>query len=294
MKLARAVPSLTAHDERLRSGWPLVASQERPADRATPGRRAVTHTYAAIALYTSGRARLEQGTTQTATAGDLVIVPAGQPHRMLELSGAAYWGLAFCPPCVSADGLAAVLGPIERVRDGGSAVIAVPPSRQAFLESLFRELAETSAWHGSPSEGALAVQRSLLTLILAEVERASALSSPTPVGAGVAADALRFIERNCLRRLTLDEIAQAVGRSPAYVTTALSRATGRSANAWIVAGRMTEARRLLLQADEHVDVIAERVGYADATHFIRMFKREHGETPAAWRALHAARRVTRP
>jgi AraC-like DNA-binding protein len=51
------------------------------------------------------------------------------------------------------------------------------------------------------------------------------------------------------------------------------------------ARRLTaEARRLLLHGDERVDVVAERVGYADATHFIRMFRREHGVTPAAWRA----------
>ncbi|MCI4371871.1 MAG: helix-turn-helix domain-containing protein, partial [Thermoplasmata archaeon] len=40
----------------------------------------------------------------------------------------------------------------------------------------------------------------------------------------------------------------------------------------------------LLHSDERVDIIAERVGYADATHFIRMFRRAHGATPAAWRA----------
>jgi len=56
---------------------------------------------------------------------------------------------------------------------------------------------------------------------------------------------------------------------------------------WIVSGRMAEARRLLLHSDEMVDVVAERVGYADATHFIRMFRREHGATPAAWRAAQA-------
>jgi AraC-like DNA-binding protein len=32
-----------------------------------------------------------------------------------------------------------------------------------------------------------------------------------------------------------------------------------------------------------VDIIAERVGYADVTHFIRLFRRVHGVTPAAWR-----------
>jgi AraC-like DNA-binding protein len=108
-------------------------------------------------------------------------------------------------------------------------------------------------------------------------------------GGGVVVDSLRFIERNCLGRLSLTEVAAAVGRSPTYVTAALTQATGRSAGAWIVSGRMAEARRLLLHSDEKVDVIAERVGYADATHFIRMFRRESGATPAAWRAAQAKR-----
>ena len=98
-------------------------------------------------------------------------------------------------------------------------------------------------------------------------------------------DALRYIEKKCLGPLTLQEVAAAVHRTPAYVTTALKQATGRTAVQWIVSGRMAEARRLLLHSDEHVDVIAERVGYADATHFIRMFRREHGETPASWRRI---------
>ena len=80
------------------------------------------------------------------------------------------------------------------------------------------------------------------------------------------------------------DVAAAVGRSPTYVTSALTRATGRSAGEWIVRGRMAEARRLLLHSDEMVDAISGRVGYADPTHFIRMFRREHGATPAAWRA----------
>jgi AraC-like DNA-binding protein len=38
-----------------------------------------------------------------------------------------------------------------------------------------------------------------------------------------------------------------------------------------------------------VEVIAERVGYADATHFIRLFRRMYGVTPAAWRSERRAR-----
>jgi AraC-like DNA-binding protein len=89
-------------------------------------------------------------------------------------------------------------------------------------------------------------------------------------------------------------VARAVGRSPAHVTTALTRATGKSAGAWIIAGRMAEARRRLLHSDEPIDAIADRVGYADATHFIRLFRRSHGATPASWRARHRRPAATSP
>lgn len=100
---------------------------------------------------------------------------------------------------------------------------------------------------------------------------------------------MRYIERHCLRQVSLAEIADAVGKSPSYVTSALTAATGKSAKAWIVSGLLAEARRLLLHSDEFVDVIADKVGYADVTHFIRLFRREHGLTPAAWRAAQLRR-----
>lgn len=216
-------------------------------------------------------------------AGDVVLIPAGQPHALLEADQAEAWGLGFCAPCFAADGAATLLEPFERVREGASAVVHIPGPRQAFLETLFREL-EAASDPASVSSSREVVQRSLLTLVLEEVRRAADWDVAAPGQPSVVADSLRFIERNCLRKLTLRDVAAAVGRSPAYVTTALSRATGRSAVEWIVAGRMAEARRLLLHSDEMVDCVSERVGYADPTHFIRMFRREHGATPAAWRA----------
>jgi AraC-like DNA-binding protein len=243
----------------------------------------VTHTYAALAFYTGGRSRVELNGEWTLGAGDVLLVPPGEPHRMLDVQRPELWGLAFCVPCFAVDGAAGLLAPFERVRDGAAAVVRIPADRHAFLEALFRELED--AQPRGPGDTIDAVQRSLLTLILNEVGRAAggAASAEAP-RRSVVVDSLRFIERNCLRRLTLADVAEAVGRSPAYVTSALKQATGRSAGEWVLSGRMAEARRLLLHSDERVDIVAERVGYADATHFIRMFRREHGATPAAWRA----------
>lgn len=279
-----------ARDSLPGTGLPVVAARLSHDDRTPPGRAPVTHSYAALTLHTGGRSRVEQNGEWHLVEGDVFLVPAGEPHRALETQGVELWGLAFCVPCFAADSAASLLGPFERVRDGATPVVHIPPARRDFLVALFRELEQIGGAPRGSSDALDAIQRSLLTLILAEVDRATTLHDPPrATGGGVVVDALRFIERNCLGRLTLQEIAAAVGRSPTYVTAALAQATGRSAGDWITSGRMAEARRLLLHSGERIDIVAERVGYADATHFIRMFRREHGATPAAWRAARTRR-----
>ena len=253
----------------------------RAAGEQLPVRTPVTHSFAALAFYTGGQVRMEQRGRWTLEPGDVLIVPAGEPHRLVEAQQSELWGLGFCVPCFAAEDAGRLLEPFEWVRSGASAVVRIPSERHSFLEGLFLELEDATSprRRGEP----LAVQRSLLTLVLNEVRRAARWDTEASTPRSVVSDSLAFIERNCLRPLTLKEVAGAVGRSPAYVTTALTRATGRSAVDWIIAGRMAEARRLLLHSDERIDEIAERVGYADATHFIRTFQKAHGATPSAWR-----------
>ncbi|MEZ4450845.1 MAG: helix-turn-helix domain-containing protein [Nannocystaceae bacterium] len=262
-------------DDRRGEGGPVFVTRHASTE-ARSGHPPVTHAHAALAFLTAGRAHVEQEGRWTVEAGDVFLVPAGARHRALAVDPHTSWGLGICTSCLAADGAAELLEPFERVRAGGSAVVRIPTERRAFLEALFRELDQADV----PAS----VQRSLVTLILHEVTRAARWPEATASGTGVVVESLRVIERRCLGPLTLVDVAAAVGRTPSHVTTALTRATGRSALAWILAGRMAEARRLLLHSDEPVEAIAGRVGYGDTTHFIRMFRREHGATPAAWRA----------
>ena len=75
------------------------------------------------------------------------------------------WRLCFCVPCLAADSSGALLEPFERVRDGASPVVRIPPDRHAFLQSLFRELAASPANRSDAD----AVRHRLLTLIVNEV-----------------------------------------------------------------------------------------------------------------------------
>ncbi|APR84901.1 DNA-binding response regulator, AraC family protein [Minicystis rosea] len=263
---------------------PIVVSQRAH----TMKRRAphpVTHEHVALGFYTAGTATFEQRGQWTLEAGDVMLVPAGEPHRFLEANQVEQWGLGLCATCFMREETGHLLRAFDRVRAGASAVVRIPEGRRAFLESLFVELQRETA---RADGGSLAVQRSLITLILAEVDRAA--TWPEEASApDVVTEALRYIQDRCLAPLSLGDVARAVRRSPAHLTTLLRKTTGRSVGAWIVAHRLAEARHRLLHTDEIVEVVAERVGYRDPTHFIRMFRREHGLTPSAWREKHRVR-----
>ncbi len=261
-------------------GGPITVRRRSAGDLAPRGRH-VTHQFAALAFYTAGVSSIEQRGRWRLEAGDVFVVPPGEPHRALEADGVEFWGVGLCVPCLPAHAASHLLPPFERVRAGGSAVVRIPEPRRSYLARLFEEL--QAAVGDASVPGSLPVQHGLLTLIVNEVEQAARAEAVAPQPPGLAAEALAVIERRCLGPLSLADVAHVVGRSGAYVTTAVTRATGRSVGAWITAFRMAEARRLLLHADMPVEDVAARVGYADATHFIRMFRREHGATPAVWR-----------
>ena len=248
-----------------------------PSSRASPS---AIHEHAALALVTEGHAVVEQRGRFEVQAGDVLLVPAGETHRFIRNSRTTAFGVGFCAPCYAPSELASLLDPFERARSGASPVVHLPTERHEHVARLIAELgAETQA----DRTHRRLVQKSLLALVLAEVTRAASVSPATNLQPSLVAEALHFIERMCLEPISLSDVARAVGKSPSYVTTALKQATGKSVVEWIIAGRLSEARNRLLHTDEIVEVIAERVGYADATHFIRLFRRAHGVTPAAWR-----------
>ncbi|MCA9647679.1 MAG: helix-turn-helix transcriptional regulator [Polyangiaceae bacterium] len=245
-----------------------------------PNSELVTHDHAVLGLKLSGRAKVEQQSEWNLEPGEVLLVPAGQPHRTLEAIDSELYGVGFCVSCFVDENNASLLEPFQRVRSGGSPIVRLPAERQAHYELLCRELERVSS---RIDAGATAAQRSLLTLILDEVAQAASAAEPLPES--LTAQCLRLIEQRCLGPFTLLELAEQVRRTPTHITTLLRKQTGRSAHQWIVLGRMAEARRRLLHSDEMVEVIAERVGYSDPTSFIRMFRRHHsGQTPNAWRA----------
>ena len=92
-----------------------------------------------------------------------------------------------------------------------------------------------------------------------------------------------FIESNYQTPITLTDVAQAVGYSPAYLTSQVGEQTGHTVNRWIIERRMAAARSLLKTTDYKIEEIATIIGYQHACHFSRQFRKHHGQPPNAWR-----------
>ena len=97
------------------------------------------------------------------------------------------------------------------------------------------------------------------------------------------ASVFQFIETHYLQPISLQDVAQEVGYSPAYLTNLVHEHTGQSVKRWIIERRMAQARTLLINTAQTIRQIAEASGYNDAGYFTRQFRKFHGASPQVWR-----------
>ncbi|MBD2424695.1 response regulator [Phormidium sp. FACHB-1136] len=97
------------------------------------------------------------------------------------------------------------------------------------------------------------------------------------------APVFQFIEAHYQRPIGLNDVAQAAGYSPAYLTNLVQTHTGRTVKQWIIERRMAQARQLLAQTNQSIRTVAATVGYGDAGYFTRQFRQCHGVSPQLWR-----------
>lgn len=112
---------------------------------------------------------------------------------------------------------------------------------------------------------------------------------------------------------SLPELAKLAGVHPAHLTQCFRRVHGVSIGEYLRRLRVEQARDALTATDAPISAIAADAGFADQSHFTRVFHRVTGETPLAWRrrtrnayqnpasvpdcplvTLHTGRRAKRP
>jgi AraC-like DNA-binding protein len=107
-------------------------------------------------------------------------------------------------------------------------------------------------------------------------------------GNAVAARMLDYIRLHCYERLTLPDVARALGYSEDYLSRLLHDQVSCSFRQYIHYLRMQRAKKELISGIKPIQEIAEECGYSNAKFFSTSFLKCEGLAPSAFRNLYAA------
>nr|MDD6335233.1 AraC family transcriptional regulator [bacterium] len=102
-------------------------------------------------------------------------------------------------------------------------------------------------------------------------------------GSDVLAQAMAYIERHFDGPLTLEQVAKEVHVSRYHLSHLFTQRMKTTFLQAVTHVRLQAAQDLLLATRLPIAEVAARCGYEDAGYFTRVFKRQTGVTPAAWR-----------
>ena len=94
---------------------------------------------------------------------------------------------------------------------------------------------------------------------------------------------ITYIELNYENRITLDDIASTINLCKEECCRLFKRCMNTSIFDYIIQFRIEKSAKLLKETDRSVTEIAQSVGFNDANHFAKLFRREKGVSPSQFR-----------
>lgn len=101
------------------------------------------------------------------------------------------------------------------------------------------------------------------------------------------AEAVTAIRDNYMGLYGVEELSRQLGVSKCHLVRTFSAEMGVSPGKYLTTTRIEAAKLLLLEREYSLDMIAALCGFSSANYLCRVFKRETGQTPAAWRDSNA-------
>jgi len=245
-------------------------------------------------------------------AGDVVIFPGGEAHRMSSQPGLA----AAAPARPLEDVLAR--RPRRLSYGGGGAATRVVCGYMACDERLARMLlgglpsptrvnvrgSRGGSWlessldyalheARSPRPGGHVVLSKLAEVLFIEVlrlfsqeARAAQRGWLAGVSDRLVGAALKAMHAQPAHPWTIEELARHAGTSRSVLAERFQELVGAAPMQYLTQWRMLLAASLLSRSQAPLASIAEQVGYQTDTAFSRAFRREYGAPPATWRRNH--------
>lgn len=98
--------------------------------------------------------------------------------------------------------------------------------------------------------------------------------------------AKQYVQEHYSSQVSLEDVAEAIHLSPAYVSTLFKKEMGINFSDYLIFCRMEAAKELLKTTDLSIAEAAEKVGYTDSRHFSKTFNKLVGIKPSAYRKLY--------
>lgn len=98
--------------------------------------------------------------------------------------------------------------------------------------------------------------------------------------------AKQYIQNHFSEQITLEEVSDAVGLSPAYFSTLFKKTEGEGFAKYLIQVRMEQAKILFRESNLPASEICRRVGYNDLKHFTHTFEKTTGVKPSTYRKLY--------
>jgi two-component system response regulator YesN len=95
--------------------------------------------------------------------------------------------------------------------------------------------------------------------------------------------AVNYMNQNYEKKLTIDEIAQAVYLSPCYLSRIFKQSLGCTLMEYLTQIRVEKAKTMLKNPKYNIMQVAEENGFEDPGYFTRVFKKIEGITPSRFK-----------
>jgi AraC-like DNA-binding protein len=259
---------------------------------------------------------VDDGAKHWATAGDVIVLPYADQHRMGGVEDAQsvpLMSLMEAPPWLRLPVIRH--GPVEGRRtdvicgfihsedplfDPGlrvfPRVFVVRPASPATAGWVQANIGYALDQAAASPLGPDAVPSRLPELLLIEVLREHLKTAPAADEGWVAAlhdpvlrPALAELHRAPELRWSVDQLARAAATSRTRLDARFREVLGRSPIRYLTEWRLHLAQELLATTDLSVAAVARRVGYDAEEAFSRAFRRAYGQPPGAWRSAHRMR-----
>lgn len=255
------------------------------------------------------------GATIDLSAGDLVLVPRGRSHclldeperafvpleRVLEAAGYRGEGVVVMAGSARPTQTELVCGhftfregadhPMLRLLPDLIVVSAAARARFGWLDDILRMLTRRvfEAESEPSAQGLVASVQRLAEVMFVEVLRAGVAQSPDLQRVVAAFSdsrvgrALALIHAHPEKPWTVESLADAAGMSRARFADLFAEAVGEGPMAYVRAWRLQRAAALLEETRLSVQEIAGQVGYASTAAFSRAFAQQFGTAPTLYR-----------